>query len=94
MTKIFVICWIVLIFSSCSHKVALLNESDESTHITVIQENGQTIKEYRNKGRLYMVEVTPKHGKTYIIYPDQLDRQHSLYDEMTPQGVKWKIKEF
>ena len=80
--------------TSCMKSNSTLKDADELTQITVIHDNGQTIKEYRNKGRLYMVEVTPKHGKTYVIYPDQLQQHHSLYDETAPQGVKWKIKEF
>lgn len=94
MAKIINLLMVLILCCSCMNNTVSIKDAGELSHITVIHENGQTIKEYRNNGRLYMVEVTPKHGKTYVIYPDQLNQQQTLYDEASPQGVKWKVKEF
>lgn len=73
------------------------SDNDAYNQITVTHSNGSTIKEYRNKGRIYMVEVIPKHGKSYFIYPDQLNQQNTLNQDLydaAGKGVNWTIKEF
>jgi len=74
-----------------------MKEGLGANQITTLVENGQTIKEFRNNGRIYRVEVTPKNGKTYIIYPDRQAKNNLLSDELqdseTPKA-HWKIIDF
>jgi hypothetical protein len=37
--------------------------------VTIIRREGETIEEYRVKGRLTMVKVTPQHGRPYYLVP-------------------------
>ena len=64
--------------SSSSGKPA----TSEEPQVTITKESGQTIEEYRVGGRLYMIKITPKHGKPYYLVDDQGDgkfvRQDSL----------------
>jgi hypothetical protein len=50
--------------------------------VTITKETEQTIEEYRVGGRLYMIKITPKHGKPYYLVDDRGDgkfvRQDSL----------------
>lgn len=89
---------LTLPLSSCyKSNVQSMKEGLDANQITTLVENGQTTIEFRNNGRLYRVEVTPKNGKTYIIYPDQQSKNNLLNDELqnseTPK-VHWKIIDF
>ena len=59
-------------------------------------ENGDRIEEYRQGGRVYMVRVTPAHGKSYYLYDDdgngRLDRTDA--DKHTVSPVYWTIYEW
>ena len=50
--------------------------------VTITKETGQTIEEYRVGGRLYMIKITPAHGKPYYLVDDRGDgkfvRQETL----------------
>ena len=54
----------------------------EEPQVTITKKTGQTIEEYRAGGKLYMIKVTPKHGKPYYLVDDRGDgtfvRQDSL----------------
>lgn len=58
------------------------SEAVDDPQITIKQNAEQTIEEYRSNGRLYMIKITPKHGKTYYLVDDRGDgklaRQESL----------------
>ncbi len=57
-------------------------ESPDEPQVTITKEAEQTVEEYRSHGRLYMIKVTPKHGKPYYLIDDRGDgrfaRQESL----------------
>ena len=64
--------------------------------ITITKKNDQTIEEYRMHGKLYMIKVTPKHGKPYYLVDDRGDgkfsRQESLdFGLRVPQWVIYKF---
>lgn len=58
--------------------------------------NGDLVEEYREGGRVYMVHVTPKHGKPYYLYDDdgngRLDRTDA--DRASVSPVYWTIYEW
>ncbi|MFA5371888.1 MAG: DUF2782 domain-containing protein [Sideroxydans sp.] len=50
--------------------------------VTISQEAGQKVEEYRANGKLYMIKITPKHGVPYYLLDERGDgkfaRQESL----------------
>jgi hypothetical protein len=58
------------------------SEAVDEPQITIKQNAEQTVEEFRSHGRLYMIKVTPKHGKPYYLIDDRGDgkfaRQESL----------------
>jgi hypothetical protein len=58
------------------------SEAVDEPQITIKQNTEQTVEEYRSNGRLYMIKVTPKHGRPYYLVDDRGDgkfaRQESL----------------
>lgn len=69
--------------------------SDEP-EVTIIKQTEQTIEEYRAGGKLYMIKITPKHGKPYYLVDDQGDgkfvRQESLDSGL--RVPRWVIHSF
>ena len=64
--------------------------------VTVRTEGGQTIQEYRVKGQLYMMRVTPKHGRAYVLLDHKGDGQFARQDNLD-SGVRvpqWVLLEF
>jgi hypothetical protein len=59
-------------------------------------ENGDRVEEYREAGKVYMVRITPAHGKPYYLYDDdrngRLDRSDA--DRHTIAPVYWTIYEW
>lgn len=65
--------------------------------VTVRTEGGQTIQEYRIRGKLYMVRVTPKGGKPYVLMDQRGDGTMTRHDNPLDSGVRvpqWVLKEF
>jgi hypothetical protein len=65
--------------------------------ITVRNEDGQTVQEYRVRGKLYMVRVTPKHGRPYVMIDHKGDGQFVRGMDNLDTGVRvpqWVIAEF
>ncbi|GAB4420292.1 MAG: hypothetical protein OHK0054_11180 [Sideroxydans sp.] len=50
--------------------------------MTITTEQGDRVEEYRANGKLYMIKITPKHGKPYYLVDERGDgkfaRQESL----------------
>lgn len=59
-------------------------------------ENGDVVEEYRQGGKIFMVRITPKHGKPYYLYDDdrngRLDRTDA--DRASVSPVYWTIYEW
>jgi len=54
--------------------------------VTIIQKKKETVEEYRINNRLYMVKITPKHGKPYyLIDTDGDGTLESRRDTLDPQ---------
>ncbi|TAJ78755.1 MAG: DUF2782 domain-containing protein [Gallionellaceae bacterium] len=58
------------------------SENPDQPQVTIKKETEQTVEEYRSHGKLYMIKITPKHGKPYYLIDDRGDgkfaRQESL----------------
>lgn len=69
--------------------------SDEP-QITIIQRGQDKVEEYRIKGRLYMVKVTPPHGRPYYLVDPKGNGQMVRYDDLSPNLLVplWVIFEF
>jgi len=60
--------------------------------VTITEEKGQIIEEYRAGGQLYMIKITPKNGYPYYLIDNDGDgrletRQTGLEDPVIPQWV-------
>jgi hypothetical protein len=69
---------------------------DDAPEVNIIKKTEQTIEEFRVGGKLYMIKITPKHGKPYYLVDDRGDgkfaRQESLDSGMRPP--RWIIHKF
>jgi len=65
--------------------------------VTTRIEGEQTVQEYRMKGKLYMVKVTPKHGHAYVLVDQKGDGTMSRHDTPLDAQVRvpqWVLLEF
>ena len=72
------------------------SESPDEPQVTISKQTEQTVEEYRSHGKLYMIKVTPKHGKPYYLVDDRGDgkfaRQESLDSGL--RVPRWVIFKF
>ena len=58
------------------------SEAVDEPQVTITKQTEQTVEEFRSHGKLYMIKITPKHGKPYYLIDDRGDgkfaRQESL----------------
>jgi hypothetical protein len=69
---------------------------DAEPAVTIKEEADQTVEEYRSAGRLYMIKVTPKHGKPYYLIDQRGDGKFARQDALD-SGVRvpqWVIHRF
>lgn len=73
-----------------------LIDVDLEPQITIVQRGDERVEEFRVKGRLYMIKVTPPHGKPYFLIDQRGDGQMRKYDDLSPnfQVPLWVILEF
>lgn len=64
--------------------------------ITIVQRGEDKVEEYRIRGQLYMIKVTPPHGRPYYLIDQRGDGQMRRYDDLSPnfQVPMWVIREF
>lgn len=65
--------------------------------VTVRTEDGQSVQEYRVKGKLYMQRVTPKHGRAYVLMDHKGDGTFTRQDNTLDNGVRvpqWVLLDF
>ena len=69
--------------------------SDEP-EVTITRQTEQTIEEYRVGGKLYMIKVTPKHGKPYYLVDDRGDGKFSRQESLDSglRVPRWVIRNF
>jgi hypothetical protein len=64
--------------------------------VTIRQSGKDKVEEYRIRGKLYMVKVTPPHGKPYYLIDSRGDGTFSRQESLD-SGLRvpmWVIKEF
>lgn len=64
--------------------------------ITITHRGGDRVEEFRIKGKLYMLRVTPSHGRSYYLVDQRGDGAMRRYDDLSPnfQVPMWVISEF
>ena len=68
-----------------------------SPEVTTRKEGPNTIEEYRLRGKLYMMKVTPAHGHPYILMDHKGDGTFMRQDNPLDNGVRvpqWVLMEF
>ena len=75
-----------------------VTESDPALEpqVTIRREGDRSIAEYRIRGRLYMIKVTPAHGRPYVLIDNRGDGQFSRHDGLD-SGLRvpqWVLLEF
>lgn len=70
-------------------------DADMEPQVTISHRGRDKIEEYRVRGRLYMVKVTPRIGKPYYLVPSP-NGQMARHNDLSPNFVvpMWMIKEF
>ena len=73
-------------------------ESDPALEpqVTIRKEGENTVSEYRIKGRLYMMKVTPAHGRPYVLIDHRGDGKFARQDNLD-SGLRvpqWVLLEF
>ncbi len=71
-------------------------DPDLEPQVTITKQGGDRMEEYRIKGRLYMIKVTPPHGRPYYLIDSRGDGQLRRYDDLSPNFLVplWVVKEF
>ncbi|MBI5329058.1 MAG: DUF2782 domain-containing protein [Betaproteobacteria bacterium] len=59
-------------------------DADLEPQITIRRKDDSRIEEFRIKGRLYMIKITPAHGKPYFLIDHKGDGQMTRHDDVTP----------
>jgi hypothetical protein len=64
--------------------------------ITIKSRDGDRVEEFRVKGRLYMIKVTPAHGRPYFLIDQRGDGTMTRHDDLTAplQVPMWVIHSF
>ncbi|MDO9226296.1 MAG: DUF2782 domain-containing protein [Pseudomonadota bacterium] len=64
--------------------------------ITIIQRGNERVEEFRIKDKLYMIRITPPHGRPYYLVDQRGDGAMRRYDDLSPnfQVPLWVISEF
>ncbi len=74
---------------------AITNEDLTKPQITVIEKEGDVIEEYRVNGQLYMMKVTPKHGKPYYLHKEDQEGGWRILGPNEPLSIpKWTLFTF
>lgn len=75
-----------------------IRESDAvlEPQVTIRQEAERTVTEYRLNGKLYMLRVTPAHGKPYVLVDNRGDGQFARQDDLDTKlrVPQWVLLEF
>jgi hypothetical protein len=71
-------------------------DPDLEPQITITQKGEDKVEEFRMKGRLYMIKVTPSHGKPYFLVDQRGDGLMRRYDDLSPNFMvpMWLIHAF
>ncbi len=59
-------------------------DTDLEPQVTITIRGEDRVEEYRIRGRLYAIKVTPPHGKSYYLVDVRGDGQLVRYDDLSP----------
>ena len=64
--------------------------------ITISRRGDDRVEEYRIKGRLYAIKITPPHGRPYYLIDQRGDGTLRRHDDLSPHFMvpMWVILEF
>lgn len=57
-------------------------DPDLEPQVTIVQRENETVEEFRVKGRLTMLKVTPRHGRPYYLVPEGPDGSFVRHDSL------------
>lgn len=68
----------------------------DNTEVTITKNKDMTAEEYRVGGRLYMIKITPRHGKPYYLIDEHGDGRFARRAPSTfmVHPPMWVIKKF
>lgn len=72
-------------------------DNDLEPQVTITNKTDMVIEEYRMRGKLYMIKVTPKVGKPYFMIDDAGDGQFTRHDGPDASNMRpprWVIFRF
>lgn len=71
-------------------------DPDLEPQVTITKRGEDKVEEYRIKGRLYAIKVTPPHGRPYYLIDAKGNGQMVRYDDLSPNFMvpMWVILEF
>lgn len=71
-------------------------DPDMEPRITITQKGEDRVEEFRIKGRLYLIKVTPPHGRPYYLVDTRGDGLMRRYDDLSPNFMvpMWVIHQF
>jgi len=75
----------------------ITTKPEPEPQVTTREEEGQTVQEYRLKGKLYMMRVTPKNGPAYVLMDLKGDGTFTRQENALDNGVRvpqWVLMEF
>ena len=69
-------------------------EDSFEPEVTIVQRDNEVVEEYRVRGQLYMVKVTPLHGVPYYLVDEEGNGRMVRRDGVTPRLAvpMWVIK--
>lgn len=75
----------------------ITTKPEPEPQVTERNESEQKVQEYRLKGKLYMMRVTPKNGRGYVLMDNKGDGTFTRQDNTLDQGIRvpqWVLLEF
>lgn len=72
------------------------SEATLEPQVTIRKETERTVAEYRINGKLYMIRVTPTHGKPYVLIDQRGDGQFARQESLDTglRVPQWVLLEF
>ncbi|MBI3149240.1 MAG: DUF2782 domain-containing protein [Betaproteobacteria bacterium] len=73
-----------------------MTEDPLEPQVTIVKRAGETVEEYRVSGKLYMMKVTPAHGRSYYLIDHRGDGTFSRQDSFD-SGLRvpqWVLHQF
>jgi hypothetical protein len=68
----------------------------DEPEVTISEQPDQTVEEFRAHGKLFMIKITPKHGKPYYLVDDRGDGKFSRQESLDSglRVPRWVIRKF